>query len=305
MNDLKTTRLSRVEAECLITRINEAYDNCLHQATSARKMIVRFIDGDGWKIAGYPSINACVEARFPWSKRTFWRDMEAIRIAEKLGLPDDREIPVGPLLELKTIPEDRQKEAWDAAVETAASSTPTVAAVKEAVRAIERDESEGPRAEYPVAPAVPYGGPVEVTVVGREPGDDDGEVEPASEVFAPEVEEAQSQADDERDFVASLPLLKDLPPHLAKRYVADALGWYRLKGARMAYAAHLRTQANQAKKACASVVPPYLGNQLFSVGKAGASEWRLCRDCDGKGRRFVAGRSTICSSCDTNGYRIK
>ncbi len=51
-------------------------------------------------------------------------------------------------------------------------------------------------------------------------------------------------------------------------------------------------------------VPRDIERQQYMVRMRGAQEWRLCVDCDGTGRRDVAGKAIACSSCDNHGYVV-
>lgn len=291
-DEIQPRMLTRIEAASLADQINRSFENCRLNGVNGKRQLARFIDLEGWKALGYPDVHACVEARFPWSKRHFWRELEAQKIADRLGLAADVEVSPTTLEQLRAVPPEEQDAVWHAATGGVEGAVPTREAVKEAVR-----EHAARKKAFADAPE---GAAVEASVVGREAGDDDDEV-PAG--TPPALDDDGIDEPDE-DWARHLPLRGKLAAHLEKRYVADAIGWRHLIRARKAYQAAIRAAADPARKACAGTTPKYLADQAFCVRKRGALEWRLCVDCDGTGRRTVAGSTIGCGSCDGHGYNI-
>lgn len=293
---------SRIEAESAVSMANRMIDNIDQNVSNLAAVIAKFVERQGWKVLGYKSMDECARARFPkLSERASRRLFDAAEVFRNLGLPETSTVTARVIAPLSVIPVAEQAEVWDGLTGGDPGVVPTLAAVESAVKE-HRTEKER-KVEKAFADETEDGTTTR-TVVGRDPGDDDEDVD-GSTADAEPREAASPEDDFIRELLANEKCpYHDMPEHLGKGFLADAVGWFHLESARTAYRAQVSEQRNLAEKRCKKATL-YLSNQAYMIRREGPKKWVTCRECGGTGKRTVADRTTIgCGNCDGHGYRI-
>lgn len=287
-------RMIRLHSIHIIRQVNRLRQINEENCAKIRELLVKLVDGEAWVDLGYKTLDEFARTEFKISRRTLERKYDAALILETIGLPVDSDIPDGTLEPLKPLSAPDRVDAWDQATEAAKGGTPSMAQVQRAVE--EKQQQEERHVAEPIQT-------VTESVVGREPGDDDGEEEAEVNGYVPEPADLDDAAQ-EAEFIASLPLIEKLEPRLRDRYVAGALCWRRLENDRRRYQQRIREEFRKVQRACKGVEPKYVEKQLYAIRIRGALEWRLCNTCGGAGVRTVAGQSLGCASCDGHGVVV-
>lgn len=127
------------EARECADKINAGINN-------VRKNVVDLHDRDGWSALGYATWNECVDGEFKQCRSYIFYQLKAAQIEQNVTestIVDCGKIPEGQLRPLSKLEPDRQREAWQKAVETAPEGKVTAAHVSKVVR--EMTEPEKPK----------------------------------------------------------------------------------------------------------------------------------------------------------------
>jgi hypothetical protein len=130
MNEPTLIIMTCQEARECVKRINSNMDNI-------RSLVLDLYERRGWSALGYDNWRECVTAEFEHKERYLYYQLEAAQaeknictIVQSHKLPESQ---LRPLIKLKDNPE-KQREAWQRAVETAPAGKVTAAHVYKVVK---------------------------------------------------------------------------------------------------------------------------------------------------------------------------
>lgn len=139
MNELTIRKMTDAEARECVSKIN-------NNMTNIRSLVLELYEREGWSAMGYASWRECVVKEFKQNERYLYRQLEAAQTSRLLLTNCQKEeIPASQLhvlAKLNNEPE-KQKEAWQQAVDTAPDGKVTAAHVYKIVK--EMTEPEKPK----------------------------------------------------------------------------------------------------------------------------------------------------------------
>jgi hypothetical protein len=140
MNDPTIRKMTDKEARECVVKINT-------NMTNIRSLVLELYEREGWSAMGYASWRECVTAEFKQGQRHLYEQLEAAQternicaIAQKEQIPESQ---LRPLTKLRNNPE-KQKEAWQQAVDTAPEGKVTAAHVSKVVKGMTEAEEPKP-----------------------------------------------------------------------------------------------------------------------------------------------------------------
>lgn len=138
--EVSVVMMSEVEAKECVDKINS-------NMTNIRALVLDLHEREGWKALHYQSWRECVTAEFGKSQPYLYFQLEAAKAERNIStiVENASTIPesqLRPLTKLRNEPE-KQKEAWQKAVETAPEGKVTAAHVYKIVKGME-NQGKGP-----------------------------------------------------------------------------------------------------------------------------------------------------------------
>lgn len=103
------------------------------------------------------------------------------------------------------------------------------------------------------------------------------------------------------EWLATLPLYKQLAGRPRKLFVAEALAFRAVTPFRLAFVEATRAITDASKKAGGSVNGPWLSRHYRYLRLNDPSRWTACRECHGSGDADMFGP---CPECKGNGYTV-
>lgn len=136
MNELTIRKMTDAEARECVAKIN-------NNMTNIRSLVLELYEREGWSAMGYANWRECVAAEFKQGENYLYKQLEAAQternICTTVQIPERQ---LRPLTKLRNDPE-KQKEAWQQAVDTAPDGKVTAAHVYKIVK--EMTEPEKPK----------------------------------------------------------------------------------------------------------------------------------------------------------------
>jgi hypothetical protein len=141
MNDLTIRKMTDKEARECVVKINT-------NMTNIRSLVLELYEREGWSAMGYASWRECVTAEFKQGQRHLYEQLEAAQTEKNIcavaqNIPERQ---LRPLTKLRNDPE-KQKEAWQQAVDTAPEGKVTAAHVASVVKGMTVAEKAAPEKE--------------------------------------------------------------------------------------------------------------------------------------------------------------
>ena len=141
MNDLTIRKMTDKEARECVVKINT-------NMTNIRSLVLELYEREGWSAMGYASWRECVTAEFKQGQRHLYEQLEAAQTEKNIcavaqNIPERQ---LRPLTKLRNNPE-KQKEAWQRAVDTAPDGKVTAAHVASVVKGMTVAEKAAPEKE--------------------------------------------------------------------------------------------------------------------------------------------------------------
>lgn len=139
MNELTIRKMTDAEARECVSKIN-------NNITNIRSLVLELYEREGWSAMGYASWRECVAAEFQQGQAYLYRQLEAAQTEKVISPTGENQIPerqLRPLTKLRDDPE-KQKEAWQKAVDTAPDGKVTAAHVASVVKEMTGAEKPKP-----------------------------------------------------------------------------------------------------------------------------------------------------------------
>lgn len=130
-------RMTAPEAKTCIASINSNISNI-------RALILDLYERQGWAALGYGSWRECVVAEFKEQQRYLYYQLEAAKIGRNLCtiVQKTESIPEGQLRPLARLEPEKQKEAWQMAVDTAPNGKVTADHVYKIVKGMQEPREQ-------------------------------------------------------------------------------------------------------------------------------------------------------------------
>lgn len=134
MMQVAIRRMTDKEARACVAKIND-------NMTNIRSLVLELYEREGWSAMGYASWRECVTAEFKQGQRHLYEQLEAAQTEKNIcavaqNIPERQ---LRPLTKLRNNPE-KQKEAWQQAVDTAPDGKVTAAHVASVVKGMTEAE---------------------------------------------------------------------------------------------------------------------------------------------------------------------
>ena len=146
MNDLTIRKMTDKEARECVVKINT-------NMTNIRSLVLELYEREGWSAMGYASWRECVVKEFKQGQAYLYRQLEAAQTERNISTIVEKtdsipESQLQPLTKLRNNPE-KQKEAWQQAVDTAPDGKVTAAHVASVVKGMTEKPNPAPKPQEP------------------------------------------------------------------------------------------------------------------------------------------------------------
>lgn len=141
MNELTIRKMTDAEARECVSKIN-------NNMTNIRSLVLELYEREGWSAMGYANWRECVVAEFKGKQSYLYYQLEAAQTEKNISTIVEKtetipESQLRPLTKLRNDPE-KQKEAWQQAVDTAPDGKVTAAHVASVVKEMTGAEKPKP-----------------------------------------------------------------------------------------------------------------------------------------------------------------
>jgi hypothetical protein len=145
MNSLTIRKMTDKEARECVVKINTSM-------TNIRSLVLELYEREGWSAMGYASWRDCVTAEFQSTQQYLYYQLEAAQTERNIStMVEIGKIPerqLRPLTKLRDNPE-KQREAWQQAVDTAPDGKVTAAHVASVVKGMTEKPNPAPKPQEP------------------------------------------------------------------------------------------------------------------------------------------------------------